>query len=727
MTRPAGGKGSQSKERFPTVIFLIQRLVFPSNYSTSAGESARMRAMSGKASNRLIQEKSPYLLQHAYNPVSWYPWSEEAFREARRTDRPVFLSIGYSACHWCHVMERESFVDEETARLMNETFICIKVDREERPDIDAHYMAVCQLLTGGGGWPLTVILTPDKKPLFAGTYFPRESRLGLLGMRDLIGRVGEAWKHRRSDLLRSSDKILAALGEVPEQEVGQKLTAEVLEEAEAALAGQFDPEFGGFGSAPKFPTPHHLTFLLRRARRTNDRKALAMVEKTLRAMRRGGIYDHLGFGFHRYSTDRSWLVPHFEKMLYDQALLAMAYTEAFQYTGQEEYRRTVEETLTYACRDLGSPEGAFFSSEDADSEGEEGKFYLWELAEIEAALSPSEAALAKEIYNLHPEGNFVGAEGRRSGKNILYLGQLPDSASGEFDRVRSRLFDRRERRPRPLKDTKILADWNGLMVAALAKAAQALARPDYADAAAAAASFILDKMTLKGTLHHRSAAGEVAIPAFLDDYAFLVWGLIELYQATFETGYLSAASRLSEELLRGFWDEKDGGFYFTSPGLHRDLPVRRKEIYDGALPSGNSVMASNLLRLGRILGHPEFEARAGSLIAAFSRKITPYPAAGTQFLCGLDFALGPSLEVVIVGRRGAPDTLAMLDVLRRKFLPHAVVLFRPAEEKQPAIVKLAPFTAEMRLLDGRATAYVCSGYCCTQPTTEPGELSPRLI
>jgi uncharacterized protein YyaL (SSP411 family) len=694
--------------------------------------------MSGRTANRLIKERSPYLLQHAHNPVSWYPWSEEAFREARRTDRPVFLSIGYSACHWCHVMERESFADEETARLMNETFISIKVDREERPDIDAHYMAACQLLTGGGGWPLTVILTPDKKPLFAGTYFPRESRFGLLGMKDLIGRVAEAWKHRRADLLRSSEQILAALGDASEQPGGQKLTAAVFEAAESALAGQFDGESGGFGSAPKFPTPHHLTFLLRRARRKNDVRALAMVEKTLQAMRRGGIFDHLGFGFHRYSTDRSWLVPHFEKMLYDQALLAMAYTEAYQYTGREEYRKTVEEILTYAGRDLRSPEGAFFSAEDADSEGEEGEFYLWELAEIEAVLSPFEAGLAKKIYNLRSEGNFIGPEGRPSGKNILYLGQPPDSASAgrgirgedlpkQIDQIRSKLFARREQRPRPLKDTKILADWNGLMIAALAKAAQALARPEYAAAAAAAASFVRDKMTVNGRLHHRSAEGEAAIPAFLDDHAFLIWGLIELYQATFETGYLSWASKLSEELVRGFWDKKNGGFYFTSPGLHRDLPARRKEIYDGALPSGNSVMASNLLRLGRLLGHPEFEARARSLIDACSGKVTPYPAAFTQLLCGFDLALGPSSEIVIVGRTGAPDTLAMLDVLRKKFLPHAVVLFRPIEEKEPAILKLAPFTAGMKSLDDKATAYVCSGYRCAQPTTEPGELSSLLI
>jgi len=693
--------------------------------------------MTGETANRLINEKSPYLRQHAHNPVSWYPWGDEAFREAGRTDRPVFLSIGYSTCHWCHVMERESFADEEIARLMNETFISIKVDREERPDVDAHYLAVCQLLTGGGGWPLTVILTPDKRPLFAGTYFPKESRFGLIGLKDLIGRVAEAWKSRRSELLSSAERILAALHEPAEARGGQKTSSAILDQATSELAAQFDDRFGGFGSAPKFPTPHHLTFLLRQARRKNDKKALAMVEKTLRSMRRGGIFDHLGFGFHRYSTDRLWLVPHFEKMLYDQALLAMAYTEAFQFTGRDEYRRTVEEILTYVRRDLGSPEGAFYTAEDADSEGEEGKFYVWELGEIEAVLSPSEAEFTRFIFNLRPEGNFAEPGGRHSGKNILHLGRPQDLAAADLGlpeeelqeqiaRIGGRLFGRRKNRPRPLKDTKILADWNGLMIAALAKAAQAFGRADYAEAAAAAAHFIREKMTVLGNLHHRSADGEVTIPAFLDDHAFLIWGLLELYEATFEAGLLSWATGLTEDVIRGFWDKKAGGFFFTSADLHKDLPLRRKELYDGALPSGNSVMVSNLLRLGRLLGRPDLEAKAGRLIEVFSGKISPYPAAYTQLLCGLDFALSPGREVVVVGRTGAPDTRALFDVLRKEFIPNTVVLFRPAEESDPEIVKLAPFAAAMRPLGDKATAYVCSNYRCERPTTEPVELRSLL-
>jgi uncharacterized protein YyaL (SSP411 family) len=693
--------------------------------------------MTAETANRLINEKSPYLRQHVHNPVSWYPWGDEAFREAGRTDRPVFLSIGYSTCHWCHVMERESFADEEIARLMNGTFISIKVDREERPDIDAHYMAVCQLLTGGGGWPLTIILTPDKRPLFAGTYFPKESRFGLIGLKDLIGRVAEAWKFRRSELLDSTERILTALGEPAEAAGEKKASPAVLDQAAAELAAQFDAEFGGFGSAPKFPTPHHLTFLLRQARRKNDKKALAMVEKTLQAMRRGGIFDHLGFGFHRYSTDRRWRVPHFEKMLYDQALLAMAYTEAFQLTGQDEYKRTVEEVLTYVRRDLRSPEGAFYTAEDADSEGEEGKFYVWELGEIEAVLSPSEAELARSIFNLRPEGNFAEPGGRDSGKNILHLGGPPDLAAAELwisdedlqkqiTRIGGRLLGRREHRPRPLKDTKILADWNGLMIAALAKAAQAFGRADYAEAAAAAAHFIREKLTVRGNLHHRWAGGEVAIPAFLDDHAFLIWGLLELYEATFEAGLLSWAAGLTEDAIRGFWDEKAGGFFFTSADLHKDLPLRRKELYDGAVPSGNSVMVSNLLRLGRLLGRPDLEAKAGRLIEVFSGRISQYPAAYTQLLCGLDFALGPGREVVVVGRTDAPDTRALFDVLRKEFIPNTVVLFRPVEESDPEILKLAPFTAAMSSLGDKATAYVCSNYRCERPTTEPAELRSLL-
>ncbi|MBN2408124.1 MAG: thioredoxin domain-containing protein [Candidatus Aminicenantes bacterium] len=693
--------------------------------------------MSGQARNRLDGEKSPYLRQHADNPVAWYPWGDEAFRQAEKEDKPVFLSIGYSTCHWCHVMERESFADEEIARLMNEHFISIKVDREERPDIDAHCMAVCQILTGSGGWPLTVMMTPDKRPFFAGTYFPRESRFGLIGLPDLIRRIADAWRDRRPELLNSAGRILSALSEPASGPGRAKITPSVLDEAYSQLAGRFDGEFGGFGTAPKFPTPHHLIFLLRYARRKKDENALAMVEKTLQAMRLGGIFDQLGFGFHRYSTDRRWLVPHFEKMLYDQALLAMAYAETFQYTGKVEYRRSAEEIFAYVLRDLRSPEGAFYTAEDADSEGEEGKYYVWGVSEIDRSLPRSQAGLARQIFGLHPEGNYAEPGGGLSGNNILFLKHpleqfaaelaiSEDALRKELMMIRKELLNRRGKRPRPLKDTKILTDWNGLMIAALAGAAWALGRNDYAKAAGAAAVYIRDNMTIQGVLHHRSAEGEVTVPAFLDDYAFLIWGLLELYESTFDEGFLSWAVELSEETVRNFWDERQGGFFFTSAGLHKDLPTRRKEIYDGALPSGNSAMVSNLLRLSRLLGRGDLEDRAQRTVDAFSGKIFQHPSAYTQLLCGLDFAFGPTREVVIAGQRNAPDTRAMFDVLRKEFNPNMVVLFRPIEENRPEIVRLAPFTESMVAVEDRATVYVCSNYGCERPTTDKQELRALL-
>ncbi|MGB7295192.1 MAG: thioredoxin domain-containing protein [Candidatus Aminicenantales bacterium] len=689
--------------------------------------------MSAKARNRLGGEKSPYLRQHADNPVAWYPWGDEAFREAEKQGKPVFLSIGYSTCHWCHVMEKESFADEETARLMNEHVISIKVDREERPDVDAHYMAVCQLLTGSGGWPLTVIMSPDKRPFFAGTYFPRESRFGLIGLPDLIRRIADAWKKRRPELLNAAGRIVSALSEPSPSLAGEKITLSILDQAFAHLAGQFDDEFGGFGSAPKFPTPHQLTFLLRYARRKKDDKALAMVEKTLQAMRVGGIFDQIGFGFHRYSTDRRWLVPHFEKMLYDQALLAMAYTEAFQFTGKTEYQRTAEEIFTYVLRDLRSPEGAFYTAEDADSEGEEGKYYVWDLAETEALLPRSQARLARQIFSLRPEGNYAEPGAGLSGKNILFLSRpLEQSATDlrisedelrkELMMIRKELLNRREKRPRPLKDTKILTDWNGLMIAALAKAAWAFGRTDYAEAARVTGRYVFDRMTVRGKLHHRSAEAEVTIPAFLDDHAFLIWGFLEVYEATLDEDFLARAIELSQTVIRDFWDEKQGGFFFTSTAIHRDLPSRQKEIYDGALPSGNSVMIANLVRLGRLLGREDLEKSAQRTVEAFSGKISQYPAAYTQLLCGLDFVFGPTREVVIAGRRDAPDTRAMFDVLRKGFRPDTVTLFRPLDEGATEIVRLAPHTQQMAAIEGRATAYVCSNRSCEAPTTNPEDL-----
>jgi uncharacterized protein YyaL (SSP411 family) len=685
-----------------------------------------------KVPNRLIHEKSPYLRQHASNPVDWYPWGEEALAAARAQDKPVFLSIGYSSCHWCHVMERESFADEGIARLLNDLYISVKVDREERPDIDAHYISVCQLLTGGGGWPLTVVLTPEKKPFFAGTYFPKESRFGLPGLKDILTRIGEAWKTRRADLLLSAERIITAMGGPTDQPEGPPLTRDILDMTFAGLAAEFDQEHGGFGRAPKFPLPHRLSFLLRYAGRTANPSSMEMVEKTLRAMRCGGIFDQVGFGFHRYSTDEAWLVPHFEKMLYDQALLALAYTEAYQLTGRAEYARTVEDILAYVQRDLTSKGGGFLTAEDADSEGEEGRFYLWEAHEINENLPPSQRELAARIFDIRPEGNYAEAGRGQTGKNILYLRRFPVALAAELNisevnfqkqlgAVRENLFHLRTRRHRPLKDSKILTDWNGLMIAALAKAARALSRKEYAGAARKAAEFIRRRLEISGKLHHRWAGGEPAVPAFLDDYAFLIWGLIELYETEFDPAVLEWAYCLTEDLLSRFWDKQVGGFFFT-PSEYDEFGVRRKELYDGAVPSGNSVMLENLLRLGRLTGRVEFEKTAEEMIGAFAGRVSQAPINCTQFLCGLDSALGPTREIVIVGRPGAEDTLRLLDALGKMFLPRTVVLFRPAEVESPPIVALAPYTRPMTAINGLATAYICANFRCEYPTADPREM-----
>jgi uncharacterized protein YyaL (SSP411 family) len=686
--------------------------------------------------NRLIREKSPYLRQHADNPVQWYPWGEEAFAAAVKLDRPIFLSIGYSSCHWCHVMEKESFVDHEVARLLNDSFISIKVDREERPDVDAHFLAACQMLGGGGGWPLTVFLTPERQPFLAGTYFPKEGRFGLIGFKDLVRRIAEAWTARRGDLVNSAQQVAAALRQTGDAPTGGPLSAEILDRAFAELRNEFDPGPGGFGRAPKFPLPHRLAFLLRYADRAKNRAAAEMVEKTLAAMRSGGIFDHLGFGFHRYATDSDWRVPHFEKMLYDQALLMIAYSEAYQLTRRPEFRRTVEDIAAYVGRNLTSEDGGFFTAEDADSEGEEGRFYLWEAEEVRSSLTPVEADLAFRAFGLRPEGNSGGAEGPLAGKNILYLSRPPALLASELgvserelgarlEAVRAKLLEVRGRRPRPLKDTKILTDWNGLMIAALARAAGALGEGKYARAARRAAEFVRRKMNPGARLCHRYAGGEVAVPAFLDDYAFLIWGLVELYEAGFEAGHLAWALRLTDRVTDQFWDKAGGGYFFTSDES-RDLPFRKKDIYDGAVPSGNSVMFGNLLRLGRLTGRAELERRAGEIADAFAGWIGRTPAGSTQFLCGLDFALGPTHEIVIAGRPGASDTRRLLASLRRKFLPRTTVVFRPADQESPAILELAPQARAAMPVDGRAAAYVCSHFRCENPTTDPRRMLELL-
>ncbi len=690
---------------------------------------------SSKIPNNLISEKSPYLLQHAYNPVQWYPWGDEAFEKARKEDKPIFLSIGYSTCHWCHVMEKESFEDQVVAKLMNDTFISIKVDREERPDIDKVYMTVCQAITGSGGWPLTIIMTPDKKPFFAGTYIPKRGRFGRIGMLELIPRIEDFWINKREELLKSADRISFGVQDVTSKIKGEKLGINILNTAYKELVRRFDEKEGGFSDAPKFPTPHNLLFLLRYWKCTSDEKSLWMVEKTLQSMRLGGIFDQIGFGFHRYSTDFFWLVPHFEKMLYDQALLVMAYTEAFQVTKKEEYGKTAREILTYVLRDMTSPEGGFYSAEDADSKDEEGnlvegKFYLWEIKEIEEILEPEEFNMVVNIYNIKKGGNFLEqATGEKTGENILHLNKSIANLASDFkipkdefeirlEKIRLKLFNIREKRSHPHKDDKILTDWNGLMIAALAKAARILDEPEYIKKAEKAIEFIENKMIRSdGRLLHRYRDGQTAILSNLDDYAYLIWGCLEMYETTFNSKYIKLALDLNKDLLTHFWDSVGGGFYFT-PDDGEELLFRQKEIYDGALPSGNSVTMLNLLRLGRITGNSDFEDKAAKIGIAFSRKIMEMPSAYTQLMVALDFAIGPSYEIVIAGNSKGNDTNEMIKAIRNYFIPNKVIILNPTEQKTPEIFQYVEFIKTQSSLEGKATAYVCSNYFCKTPTTE---------
>jgi uncharacterized protein len=691
-----------------------------------------------KNHNRLIHEKSPYLLQHAENPVDWYAWGPEAFEKARKENKPIFLSIGYSTCHWCHVMAHESFENPEVARLMNEVFVCIKVDREERPDIDNIYMRVCQMMTGGGGWPLTILMTPDKKPFFAGTYIPKESRHGRSGMLDFIPRIKEIWDTQHADILKSADKITASLNQISINSSGAELDKSTLKTAYEQLSGRFSEQYGGFGNAPKFPSPQNLLFLLRYWKSTNDEKALRMVVKTLQSMQEGGIYDHIGFGFHRYSTDSHWLVPHFEKMLYDQAMLAMAYIEAYQATGKEEFKETAKEIFTYILRDMTDTKGGFYSAEDADSEGVEGKFYVWTEDEIRQILKGEEADLIINVFNVKKSGNFRDeASGENTGANILHLEKnltevafknktSVDELKERVETARQKLFTARNKRIHPHKDDKILTDWNGLMIAALAKGAQVCNEPDYANAAKRAADFILADMRRQdGRILHRYRDGHAAILANVDDYAFLIWGLLELYETIFDVHYLQTALDLNNEMIEHFWDEQDGGFYFTADDAE-ELIVRQKEIYDGAIPSGNSVAVLNLFRLARITADTDLEDKANKIMLAFSEDVKSVPSGYTQMMVALDFGIGPSYEIVIAGNPQTEDTKEMLNSLRKHFIPNKVVLLRPSDQEEPDIIRLARFTEYQSSLDGKATAYVCLDYACKMPVTDAEEMLKLL-
>lgn len=684
--------------------------------------------------NRLKDEKSPYLLQHAQNPVDWHPWGEEAFELAGRKDKPVFLSIGYSTCHWCHVMERESFENKDVAKLLNDTFVNIKVDREERPDIDAVYMKVCQLLTRSGGWPLTIMMTPDKKPFFAATYIPRETKFGLVGLLEMIPEVKSLWQTRRDDVISSAAQIIRALRQPDHHGSRKDVGEETLERAYHSLSTDFDPIYGGFGQAPKFPSPHNFFFLLRYWNRTGEAQALRMVEHTMQTMRRGGIYDQIGFGFHRYSTDASWVVPHFEKMLYDQALMALAFVELFQATGKSEYEMTAREIFAYVLRDMTDDRGGFYCAEDADSEGVEGKFYLWTEDEIRRVLSEDEASLFLSTYKHDDDLLIPGMQEIPAGCFIPHLKTGLNEAAKEnekglsdgMQKILSKLFAFRKQRVHPHKDDKILTDWNGLMIAALARGGQVFDEPSYTNAAVRAMEFIFRFLqTPEGRLLHRYRDGQGAVTGNVDDYAFTIWALLELYEATFEPGYLLKALEYQSHLSSYFRDEQLGGFFFTASDAE-ELLNRPKELYDGAIPSGNSIAFLNALRLSRFTGDVEMDESAHEIYRAFCPQADASPTAFTQFLCGLDFAIGPASEVIIAGDIKGHDTRSLLVPLRKSFLPNKVVILRPNHPEPTDIETLAPFVQSYPVIDNRATAYVCTNFTCSRPTNDAQRMMDLL-
>jgi len=685
-----------------------------------------------KTGNRLGHEKSPYLIQHADNPVDWYPWGDEAFKKAKEEDKPIFLSIGYATCHWCHVMAHESFEDVEVAGLLNKYFVSIKVDREERPDIDNIYMTVCQALTGRGGWPLSVFMTPEAKPFYAGTYFPKTGRMGMPGIMDILNQIASLWEKDRSSLISDSEKITDLIRPKPDsKEVSHSLGDDTLKKGYESLKDSFDSINGGFGSQPKFPTPHQLTFLLRWHKRNPDSGALKMVEKTLETMSGGGIFDQIGFGFHRYSVDAKWLVPHFEKMLYDQAMLAMAYTEAFQVTGNDSFAETAKEIFTYVLRDMTAPEGGFYSAEDADSEGKEGLFYIWTPKEVEKHLGKDPGKLFCRFYDITEKGNFEDGDSianmpvsyeRFAESDGISLPELKKT----LESAREKLFSVRKQRIHPLKDDKILTSWNGLMIAAFAKGYQVFGDRAYADAAKGAAGFILKKLKTKdGRLLRRYRQGDAAYPGYLDDYAFMVWGLIDLYEATFEVAWLEEAVLLNKSMMDIYWDKEDGGLFFTGEGNEK-LIMRSKEIYDGAIPSGNSVAALNLLRLGRMTGSVDLEQKAEQLIKTFAAQVTSYPAAYTQLLAALDFMIGPAKELVIAGDTGNEATQSMVNTIQNEFLPNKVVLLKHQGEEGKRLANLSPFVEAMNPVNRKPTVYVCEQYTCNSPISDIRDLEKVL-
>jgi uncharacterized protein YyaL (SSP411 family) len=708
--------------------------------------------------NSLSTCTSPYLLQHKENPVEWYPWGDEAFARARREQKPIFLSIGYSTCHWCHVMAHESFENPEIARLMNEHFICVKVDREERPDVDRLYMAFVQALTGRGGWPMSVWLTPELKPFFGGTYFPPENRQGQIGFPSLLSQISQLWNESRGKIEQEAARSLAALQESARSDAGDAMGVnDSLIRASEYFLRTYDEQWGGFGSAPKFPRPSVIYFLLRQAwgmsktdQAAGDR-IRGMVLGTLDHMAAGGVHDHLGGGFHRYSVDREWHVPHFEKMLYDQAQLAVAYLEAWQVTGRGEYASIVRDILGYVSREMSSPEGGFYSAEDADSllehgscEHAEGAFFVWTKEEVDVVLETGDAALFCEHYGVRPNGNVDPSSdphGELTGKNVLmeqrtiagtaaHLGIPVDAVAESLGRSRKILFDLRSKRPRPHLDDKVLCAWNGLMISAFAKAGASLDEAgdrSYLETAEKAAVFLKTHLTDpdSGELRRSWRDGNVLETGFAEDYAFLIQGLLDLYEATFAIRWLQWAAELQKIMNRLFWDEEGGG-YFSSPAGDPHLLLRMKEDYDGAEPSANSVAALNLLRFSRMLGKEHAAQKAERILALSGRTLEGMPAAVPQLLVAIQYSLRPGRQIVVAGDPGAADTQALLSSARRAFHPDQVNLLADGGEGQTWLSEKVPSLADMKPVNGKAALYRCENFTCSAPVTDMENLESLL-
>lgn len=682
-----------------------------------------------KFTNKLLNETSPYLLQHAHNPVNWYPWGVEALEISRQQDKPILLSVGYSACHWCHVMELESFENEEIAALMNTHFVCIKVDREERPDIDATYMNAVQMMTGHGGWPMTVFLTPELKPFYGGTYYPPTDRQGMPGFPKVLIAIAEAYRTKKTEINISAEEIIKELQNInrfyPSNEL---LTPEILSQAFASLLSSFDKTHGGFGRAPKFPSTMTLMFLLRYHRRTGSPEALQMVEITLQKMANGGIYDHLGGGFARYSVDNYWLVPHFEKMLYDNALLARIFLQTYQTTQNPFYKRIAEEILEYIIRDMTDSSGGFYSAEDADSEGEEGKFYVWTKEEVLEILGSESGEIFCEFFDITPAGNF---EHRKSILHInLSLESFAQAKKIPIDEVsrlitagKKALFYKRSERIRPRLDDKILTAWNGLMLTAFAEAASILGRDDYREIARKNADFILTSLSTQGRLLRTFKDGIAKLNAYLEDYAYMIEGYLSIYEATFDAKYFHQALSTARQMINFFWDEKAGAFYFTSSD-HEAMIIRNKDFFDNAIPSGNSVAALVLQKLALLTGDNQFQQFALTIMRMTSQTITRYPSGFGYLLCALDFYFDDVKELAIVGDRDSHEVKLFIEEIYSRFLPNKVVALSLNEAD--SISSMIKLLEGKSTIEGKPAVYVCRNFTCLAPVTEPQELAKNL-